>query len=80
MDSFTLSADQESRTRDLLQFVGLPFEQACLEYHENTTGGTVQVREKIHNRSVYRWKCFEQHLVPLMYRLEENGIAVNGGD
>jgi len=34
------------------------------------------VREKIHSRSIRRWKHFEKELQPLRDILEEAGIAV----
>jgi hypothetical protein len=36
----------------------------------------VQVREKIHTRSVQRWRNFERHLQPLRAALEAAGIEV----
>jgi tetratricopeptide (TPR) repeat protein len=75
-----LVADQERETRALLAALGLEFEPACLHFEENTapcaTASSVQVREKIHNRSIERWRHFEKHLEPLRRRLEDAGIAV----
>lgn len=77
----TLVADQESQTRLLLDRLGLPFEPACLEFERNesviATASSAQVREKIHSRSVGRWKSFEKHLRPLRKILEDGGIAVD---
>jgi len=73
-------ADQEGQTRQLLANLGLAFEPACLTFEKNkapsTTASSVQVREKIHARSVQRWTRFERHLQPLRDRLEAAGIAV----
>lgn len=75
-----LVADQEAQTRLLLDKLGLPFEEACLNFDKNkaptATASSVQVREKIHSRSVNRWKNFETELAPLREYLEENGIVV----
>jgi hypothetical protein len=75
-----LVADQERQTRKLLEQLGLPFEQACLAFEENrsasTTASSVQVREKIHSRSIGRWRHFEKHLRPLQKQLQRSGIAV----
>jgi hypothetical protein len=75
-----LVAAQESQTRALLERLGLGFEQACLDFEKNvtasTTASSVQVREKIHTRSVDRWRHFERHLAPLRAHLERAGIAV----
>jgi len=72
----SLVADQEYQTRVLLEKLGLDFEEACLNFEQNitasTTASSVQVREKIHTRSVNRWKNFERQLE----HLENAGITV----
>ncbi len=76
-----LVRDQEGQTRRLLQQLQLDFEPACLEFDRNeaasATASSVQVREKIHARSVQRWKQFERHLEPLRRILENAGIAID---
>jgi tetratricopeptide (TPR) repeat protein len=73
-------ADQEAQTRQLLSHLGLEFEPACLAFEENkapsTTASSVQVREKIHSRSVQRWTHFTRQLQPLREYLEAAGIAI----
>jgi hypothetical protein len=75
-----LVSDQEAQTRRLLDRLGLAFEPACLEFEKNeaasATASSVQVREKIHTRSVDRWRHFERQLQPLRAMLESAGIAV----
>ena len=75
-----LVADQENQTRQLLDRLGLDFEEACLHFDRNkaptATASNVQVREKAHTRSVQRWKRFEEQLEPLRRHLEAAGIAV----
>ena len=75
----SLVADQEGQTRMLLERLGLGFEPACLEFEKNeaasATASSVQVREKIHARSVNRWTHFERELRPLRDFLEQAGIA-----
>jgi Flp pilus assembly protein TadD len=77
----TLVNDQEAQTRRLLSQLGLEFEPACLEFDRNkaasATASSVQVREKIHTRSVQRWKYFERHLRPLQDILRSAGIAAD---
>lgn len=74
-------ADQEGQTRAMLDRLGLDFEPACLSFEENQapsrTASSVQVREKIHARSVKRWTHFSRHLQPLRDYLEGAGIAVD---
>lgn len=80
VDYETLVADHEGQTRMLLQTIGLNFEDACLDFDQNTkpsaTASSVQVREKIHTRSVNRWTNFARHLQPLKETLEDAGIAL----
>jgi tetratricopeptide (TPR) repeat protein len=76
-----LVRDQEGETRRLLERLGLPFEPACLEFERNAspsaTASAAQVREKMHSRSVGRWRHFAQHLEPLRRHLADAGIAVD---
>ncbi|MDJ0812705.1 MAG: sulfotransferase [Woeseiaceae bacterium] len=75
-----LVADQEAQTRQLLDRLGLEFEQACLDFDRNVapvaTASSVQVREKAHTRSVNKWKSYAQHLEPLRKRLEAGGVTL----
>lgn len=70
----------EAQTRSLLQWLGLEFDEACLSFEENAapsaTASAVQVREKIHTRSVDRWRYFERQLEPLKSYLRSNGIEI----
>ena len=72
--------DQEGQTRILLDKLGLEFEQACLDFDLNkapsTTASSVQVREKVHTRSVNKWTRFANQLQPLREHLENAGIRV----
>lgn len=56
----------EESVRRILDFVGLPFDQRCLNFHQTErrvkTASTQQVREKLHARSVERWRNYERHL------------------
>ena len=75
-----LVADQETQTRRLLNKLGFDFEGACLRFEQNVapvaTASSVQVREKLHTRSVAKWKKFEHQLQPLREQLEQGGVAV----
>jgi len=80
VDYESLVADQEVETRRLLDRLGLEFDPACLEFERNpaasATASAVQVRERIHMRSVRRWKHFEAQLEPLRRQLEAAGIVI----
>lgn len=75
-----LVGDPEREIRGLLGYLGLEFEAACLAPEENRTSSRtaskIQVREKIHRRSIDRWKHFERRLAPLRTYLVGQGIEV----
>ncbi|MFQ5660125.1 MAG: sulfotransferase [Gammaproteobacteria bacterium] len=68
--------DVESRVRRLLDFLGLPFDQRCIEFYKNEravhTPSAEQVRQPIYHESIEQWKNFEPFLGPLK---ESLGIA-----
>ena len=76
-----LVTDQEQQTRRLLDGVGLDFEDACLSFEQqaapSATASAVQVREKMHAKSVGRWRHFIDQLEPLRARLDDAGIDVS---
>jgi tetratricopeptide (TPR) repeat protein len=65
-----LVADQEGWSRKMLEFIGLPWDARCLEFHSTrrsvVTASKWQVRQKINSTSVGRWRHYEQHLAPLL--------------
>ena len=75
-----LVTDQEAQTRRLLDELGLGFEEACLHFDSNAapvaTASSVQVREKVHSRSVQKWKKYRAQLQPLKTKLEEGGVQI----
>ncbi len=64
-----LVSDPEDSIRVMLEFVGLPWDGRCLEFH--TTRRTVitpskwQVRQRINHTSVDRWRNYERFVGPL---------------
>lgn len=72
--------DQEGTTRELLDFCGLPWEDACLRFQDNlspvATASAVQVRSAMNRDSVQRWKRYGDRLDPLRKLLSEGGIAI----
>jgi len=64
-----LLEDPEGEIRRLLTFLGVPFEEDCLNFHANTravrTASSEQVRRPINRDGVDQWKPYEQHLDPL---------------
>lgn len=67
-------ADLEGQVRRLLDFVGLPFEEACLRFHETEravkTASSEQVRRPIYSTSVNLWRNYEPHLSELIHILK----------
>lgn len=68
-----LIADQETRSRELIAFLGLEWEDACLDFHVSDrlvkTPSRWQVRQPIYASSVSAWKKYEAHLGPLFESL-----------
>jgi tetratricopeptide (TPR) repeat protein len=65
--------DLETQARRLIAFLGLPWEDACLRFHEQKeavgTASAVQVREPVHTRSIGRWRRYERQLAPMLAML-----------
>ena len=64
-----LVEDPETEVRRLLDYLGLPFEDACLSYYKNPravrTASSEQVRRPISREGLEQWKLFERWLDPL---------------
>jgi hypothetical protein len=64
-----LVADQEGSTRKILDFLGLEWDARVLKFHETkrevATASFWQVRQKIYNTSVQRWRNYEEFIGPL---------------
>lgn len=79
IDYETLVDQQEAVSRDLLQYCGLPWEDACLDFHRNAapaaTASASQVRQPLYRSSVQRWRAYERQLAPLAEFLQQHGIA-----
>jgi tetratricopeptide (TPR) repeat protein len=69
VDYETLVADPESEIGKLLDYLGLPFEEACLRFFETDrpvrSASSEQVRRPIFRESLARWRPFEPWLGPL---------------
>jgi hypothetical protein len=79
IDNEALVADLGGESRRLVEFLGLDWEPACLEFHKTDrpvlTASGWQVRQPIYTRSVGRWRNYERHLGPLLEVLAEHGAA-----
>jgi tetratricopeptide (TPR) repeat protein len=65
--------DLEHEARRLIEFVGLPWDDACLSFHDNRrvvrTASLNQVRQPIYKTSKGRWHAHAPYLGPLLTAL-----------
>lgn len=66
----SLVSDPENEARRIVEFTGLEWDPACLQFHKRETGVQTpsrwQVRQPMHTRSVGRWRNYRQNLQPLL--------------
>ncbi len=66
-------ADLEGQVRRMLDYCGLPFEQACVEFHKTErsvrTPSSEQVRRPIFRDSLEQWRNYEPWLGGLVEAL-----------
>lgn len=64
-----LIEDQEGWSRKMVEFIQLPWDPKCLDFHQTEraviTASKWQVRQKIHSGSAGRWRNYEQFVGPL---------------
>lgn len=67
------TADPEPSIRRMLDYVGLPFDEACMDFHKSKksvhTASVSQVRQPLYKTSANRWKHYEKHIAPLIDKL-----------
>ncbi|MCF6099819.1 tetratricopeptide repeat-containing sulfotransferase family protein [Mesorhizobium muleiense] len=65
--------DQEAQSRRLIDYLGLPWDDACLRFFDRdgsvNTPSRWQVRQPIYKSSVKRWKNYENEIQPLIQSL-----------
>lgn len=63
-------ADTEKEARRLIDFLGLPWNDKCVDFHKSDrpvkTASVAQVRKPIYKTSVKRWKKYGEGLQPLV--------------
>ena len=63
-------ADTEGEARRLIEFLGLPWNDKCVDFHKSDrpvkTASVAQVRKPIYKTSVQRWKKYGPGLQPLV--------------
>ncbi len=64
-----LIEDQEHWSRRMLEFIGMPWNAQCLDFHQTQrviiTASRWQVRQKINAESVGRWRHYQKYMAPL---------------
>lgn len=70
----------EPTVRAVLNYLELPFEAQCLDFHLNpaptSTASVVQVRQPLYDSSLRQWRHYERELRPLAEQLTAGGIAL----
>ncbi|HTU26515.1 MAG TPA: tetratricopeptide repeat protein [Pirellulales bacterium] len=66
--------DLAGQARRLIEFVGLPWDDRCLSFHETSrpiaTASTLEVRRPVYRTSLARWRRYEKFLGPLLAELQ----------
>ncbi len=67
--------DFEAQVRRILDHCGLPFEEACLRFHETQrpvrTASSEQVRQPLYTRALGTWRRYQRHLGPWQEELAD---------
>ena len=81
-DYETFIENQTQVTGSLLEFCGLSWQEACLEFHKNKesvkTASYAQVREKLYKGSSEVWRSYEEYLAPYFKRLTAEKLDPEG--
>ena len=68
-DLMQAAALNEAEENDLIAFLETPWDDRCLDFHQNEravqTPSRWQVRQPIYSRSVGRWQSYAPHLPQL---------------
>ncbi len=72
-------SDLDTQVRRMLDFCGLEFEQACIDFYKTKrnvrTPSAEQVRQPIFTTALEQWRHFETHLEPLKKALGDEVLA-----
>jgi hypothetical protein len=71
-----LLADLEGECKRIIEFLGLDWEPACLDFHRTertvVTVSHWQVRQPLYRSSVERWRNYGKHIGPLLKALSDS--------
>jgi len=80
VDYEALVTDTEPQLRRILDWVGLAWDDNCLQFHRQSapvaTASAAQVRQPVYTDSVNRWRRYERYLAPLAERLRQHGVPL----
>ena len=69
IDYESLVTNQEEVSRQLVEFIGMPWDDACLTFYQKqgrvNTASDLQVKKPMYSSSIGRWKHYQKHLQPL---------------
>jgi hypothetical protein len=72
--------DPRGETARMLEFLDLPWQDACLNFHDSpgpvVTASLWQVRQPLFKSSLGRWRHYERHLGPLVEALERADVEL----
>lgn len=81
VDYESLVSDQKSESRKFVEFLGLEWDDACLEFHKAeravVTASFTQVRQPIYRSSVGQWRRFENQMKPLANVFDKTDYRVS---
>jgi len=73
--------DLEGQVARLLEHCGLPFEDACIKFHENDravrSASSEQVRQPIFRAGLEQWRHYEDNLGALKNVLKSRGLNID---
>lgn len=76
--------DLETQVKRMLEFCGLPFEQACIDFHKTQrnvrTPSSEQVRKPVNRSGVDQWMKYDSYLGPLKSALGPELVTLSTGN
>jgi len=80
LDHDALVADQEGETRKMLDFIGVDFDPACLDFHQTQravrTLSATQIRQGLTKGTNDKVLNYIEHLAPLIRALVDGGVRL----
>jgi len=78
VDYEALATQPDPIIRDMLDFCDLPFEQACMDFQNNSaptaTASVTQVRRAMYTSSIGKWKDYQAALKPALDILRDHNL------